>query len=68
MIQSGHNPSLGQIGFGILGFLQTMAMRHLDGDISCELLVVCQVDPAEAAIGQNAANAITPDPLGLTIA
>ncbi len=58
MIEIGDRASLGQIRFGIFGLRDQLGVRHLDGDEPIQLLVVGQIDEAEAPFAQHFLDAV----------
>src|SRR5262249_49104320 len=54
VVQAGEDAGLGQVGIGLLGGSQAVAVRHLDGDGPAQGVVVAPVDDAEAAGAQAA--------------
>ena len=50
VIEAGDSAGFGQVGFGDLRAGRQIAVRHLDGDQTLQLLIVGQVDDAEAAL------------------
>ena len=65
MIEAGDGAGFGQIGFGVFGPGHQLAVRHLDGHETLQLLVVGQVDEAEAAFAQDSLDPVATDSLGL---
>ena len=65
MIEIGDGAGFGQIGLGIFGLRDQLGVRHLDGDGPVQLLVVGQIDEAEAAFAQHLLDAVATDPLGM---
>src|SRR5207248_8177691 len=53
VVEASNRARFGQIGFGIGDLGDESGVRHLDGDASLQLVVVGQVDEAEAAPAQN---------------
>ena len=65
MVEAGDGAGFGQVGFGVFGPGDEPAVRHLDGDEPLQLLVVGQVDEAEAAFAQDSLDPVATDALGL---
>ena len=63
MVEIGDRAGLGQIRLGIFGLRDQLGVRHLDGDRPVQLLVVGQIDQAEAAFAQDLLDAVATDPL-----
>src|SRR5262249_53402655 len=58
MVKTGENPCLGEIGLGIFAPGNTLAVRHLDGHVALELVVVAAVNDAETARTKQAGHAV----------
>ena len=67
MVEVGDGAGFGQVGFGIFGPGDQLAVRHLDGHGAMQLLVVGQVDQAEAALAQQPLHPVAADPCGQPI-
>ena len=65
VIEVGDGAGFGQVGFGIFGSIHQLAMRHLDGHEPLQLVVVGQVDEAEAALAQHLLDPVATDVLRL---
>ena len=65
VVEVGDGAGFGQIGFGVFGPSHQLAVRHLDGDEPLQLVVVGQVDEAEAAFAQDLLDPVATDPLGM---
>ena len=65
MVEIGDRPSLGQVRFRIFGLGDQPGVRHLDGDGPVQLLIVSEVDKAEAPLAQHFLDAVATDPLGM---
>ena len=52
VVEVGDGAGFGQVGFGGFGAIDELAMRHLDGDEPLQLVVVGEVDEAEAALAR----------------
>ena len=61
MIEVGDGAGFGQIGFGVFGPSDQLGVRHLDGDEPLQLVVVGQVDEAEAALAQDSFHPVATD-------
>ena len=61
MVEVGDGAGFGQIGFGGFGTIHQLAMRHLDGDETLQLVVVGEVDEAEAAFAQDFLDPVATD-------
>ena len=61
VVEVGDGAGFGQVGFGVFGAGDQLAMRHLDGDRPLQLVVVGQVDQAEAALAQEPFDPIATD-------
>ena len=68
MVEIGDRPSFGQIRFGIFGMRDQAGVRHLDGDGPVQLLVLREIDKAEAPFAQHFLDAVATDPLGMLAA
>ena len=64
MVEVGDGAGFGQIGFGVFGPGDQLAVRHLDGDEPLQLVVVGQVDEAEAALAQDPLDPVATDLAG----
>jgi hypothetical protein len=62
MVQVGDDARFGEIGFGTAGFGHQMGMRNLDRHRAAQLLVLSQVDEAEAASAQHPFDPVAPNP------
>ena len=65
VIEVGDGAGFGQVGFGIFGTIHQLAMRHLDRDETLQLLVVGEIDEAEAAPSQQFLDPVSTDALRL---
>ena len=65
MIEVGDGAGFGQVGFGGFGAIHQLAMRHLDGDEPLQLVVVGEIDEAEAALTEDFLDAVATDVLRL---
>ena len=65
VVEAGDGAGFGQVGFGVFGAVHQLAVRHLDGDEPLQLVVVGQVDEAEAALAQDPLDAVATDPVRL---
>src|SRR5262249_9543541 len=63
MIQSGDGASLGEVRLSILFAPDQLRMRHFDGHEPAQLLVVREIDDAEAALAKDALDDVAVDPL-----
>jgi hypothetical protein len=61
MVEPSHGAGLGQIGLVVVGIGDAFRMRHLNRHAAAELVVVGQVDAAEAPFAQHALDAIAAD-------
>ena len=64
VIEVGDGAGFGQVGFGVFGAIHQLAMRHLDGDEPLQLVVVGEVDEAEAALAQDLLDPVATDVRG----
>ena len=64
MVEVGDGAGFGQVGFGVFGASHQLAVRHLDGHGPLQLVVVGQVDEAEAALAQDSLDPVATDVLG----
>jgi hypothetical protein len=64
VIEAGESAGLGEEQFGVLGGGDAMPVRHLDGDLAAQILVVALVDDAEAAPAEPAGDAVAAEALG----
>ncbi len=67
MVEIGDRASLSQIHFRIFGMRDQAGVRHLDGDGPVQLLVLSEIDKAEAPLAQHFLDAIAADPLGMLL-
>ena len=67
MVEIGDRASLGQIRFRIFGLRDQAGVRHLDGDGPVQLLIVSEIDKAEAPLAQHFLDAVATDPLGMLL-
>ncbi len=65
VVEVGDGAGFGQIGFGVFGASHQLGVRHLDGDEPLQLVVVGEVDEAEAALAQDFLDAVATDVLRL---
>ena len=61
VIEVGDGAGFGQVGFGIFESIHQFAMRHLDGHRALQLVVVGQIDEAEAALAQHSFDPVATD-------
>ena len=61
VVEVGDGAGLGQVGFGVVGPGDQMGVRHLDRHGALQLVVVGQVDEAEAALAQQPLDAVAAD-------
>ena len=61
VIEVGDGAGFGQVGFGGFGAIHELAMRHLDRHEPLQLVVVGEVDEAEAALAQHSLDAVAAD-------
>ena len=54
MVETGQDLGFGEVRFEIFGRGDALEVRHLDGNGAVELVVVGEVDSAEAAFAQQA--------------
>ena len=64
MVKVGDGAGFGQIGFGVFGPGDQLAMRHLDGDKTLQLVVGSQIDNAKAALPEDFLHPVATDLLG----
>jgi hypothetical protein len=64
MVEVGDGAGFGQVGFGICGPGNQLAVGHLDSDGPLQLLIMSQVDLPEAALAQHPFDPVATDPLG----
>ena len=62
MVEIGDRAGLGQIRFGIFGLGDQLGVRHLDGDGPVQLLILSQIDEAEAPSAQHFLDPVSTDP------
>ena len=62
MVEFGEDPGFNKERFEILGAGDTFRVRHLDGDRAVEIIVVCKIDRAEAALTEPTDDPIAPNP------
>ena len=65
MIETCDRASLGQVRLGIFRLRDQFGMRHLNGDVAIQLLIVRQIDEPEAPFAQHLLDAVTTDLLGM---
>jgi hypothetical protein len=58
VVQRGQDACLGEVGVGVAGGAQAVAVRDLDGNVAAQVLVVTSVDDAKAALAQLRRNPI----------
>ena len=63
MVEIGDRAGLGQIRLGIFGLRDQPGVRHLDGDGPVQLLILGQIDEAEAPFAQHFLDPVATDPL-----
>ena len=61
MIEVGDGAGFGQVGFGVFESIHQLAMRHLDGHRAVQLVVVGQIDEAEAALAEHTFDPVATD-------
>ena len=64
VIEVGDGAGFGQIGFGVFGPSHQLAMRHLDRHEPLQLVVMGEIDEAEAALAQDLLDPVATDALG----
>ncbi len=62
MIEIGDGAGFGEIRLGIFGLRDQPGVRHLDGDRPVQLLILRQIDEAEAPFAEQLFDPVTPDP------
>jgi hypothetical protein len=65
VIEVGDGAGFGQVGFGGFGAIHQLAMRHVDGDKPLQLVIVGEIDEAEATVTEDFFNAVATDVLRL---
>jgi hypothetical protein len=65
MVEAGGRAGLGDVGFNIFGLGNQPTVGHLDRHAPLQLLVVGQVDDAEAALSQDSLDPVATDALGM---
>jgi len=61
MIEIGDGTSFSQVGFGVRGLSDELSVRDLDGHEPLQLVVVGEVDEAEAAPAQHLLDPVATD-------
>lgn len=65
MIELGDCPRLGQIRFRIFGLGDQLSVWHFDGNQSLQMLIIGEIDKAEAPFAEDFLDAIATGPLGV---
>ena len=65
VIEVGDGTGFGQVGIGGFGAIHQLAVRHLDGDEPLQLIIVGQIDEAEAALTEHFLDAVATNLLWL---
>ena len=65
MIEIGDRASFGEIGLGIFRLRDQLGVRDLDGNGPVQLLILGQIDKAEAAFAEDLLDAVATDVLWL---
>ena len=68
MIEAGDGAGFGQVRLGVLGPGDEVGVRHLDGHETPQLVVLGQVDQAEAALAKKPLDTVATDVLGVEAA
>ena len=58
VIEVGDRAGFGQVGFGVFGTGHQLAVRNFNGDEPLQLLVISQIDEAEATLSEYPFNPI----------
>ena len=61
MVEIGDGAGFGQVGFGVGGLSDELGVRNLDGDEPLQLVVMGEVDEAEAALAQHSLDPVATD-------
>src|SRR5262249_20627716 len=59
VVETGDGAGFGQVRFGVGGLGDELGVRNLDGDGPLQLVVVGQIDEAEAALAQDLLDAVS---------
>jgi hypothetical protein len=63
MIKVGDGAGFGEIRVGIFRLRDQLGVRHLDGHVPVQLLILSQIDKAEAPVSQDVLDPVATDPL-----
>src|SRR5271157_4672488 len=67
MVQFGKDSGFNEKRFQILGVDYCFGVRHLDGYLAVEVIIVSKIDPSEPALTQASENRVTPDLRGIAV-
>jgi hypothetical protein len=65
VVQSGEDSGFGEKCLNILGLPDAFGIRHLDGYLAIEVIVMGKIDPPKPTLAQASEDRVTPDLRGI---